>query len=223
MNQGEKKVFWAIGIAFTAVIALTVYLEIQHQEIQRSETQAQSENTIDTAAKSAEVTVIPSGLSPYDLPDAESRGATMLTLYCAQCHELPSPAMHTKTEWAEVLERMKGHMQSTRGGMLRRVLIPPEKDWLILTSYLGSNAQQALDMGTSSDLDSPAGMAFKETCSQCHAAPNPDTHTANEWPRVVLRMKTHIIRTGKKMPDQDTLMQIIEYLQNHAKPSNNKV
>jgi len=32
-------------------------------------------------------------------------------------------------------------------------------------------------------------------------------------------MKSHITRTGKKMPSQDNLMQIIEYLQTHSKIS----
>lgn len=222
MNQGEKRVFWVIGVAFIAVIALTVYLEIQHQEAQQSKSPAGTETTASTSEQTGPVTVIPAGLSPYDLPDADSRGATMLTLYCAQCHELPSPAMHTRTEWDNVINRMKTHMQSTRGGMLRRVLIPPERDWETLQAYLNNHAQVPMDKTITSDLDTPAGKAFKSTCSQCHAAPNPVNHTANEWPRVVLRMKSHIIRTGRNMPDEDTLLQIIEYLQHHAKPSKDK-
>jgi cytochrome c5 len=95
--------------------------------------------------------------------------------------------------------------------------MPPEKDWVILKTYLETNAQVALNDDAGNDFDSAAGKAFKATCSQCHAPPNPKTHTANEWPRVVLRMKSHIIRIGKKMPDQDTLFQIIDFLQKHAK------
>lgn len=219
MNQGEKKVFIWVGIAFAMVIALTVYLEVQYQQSQEPSSQQNHSALSDdqSIASTAATIVIPKGLSPDDLPDAESRGATMLTLYCAQCHELPTPAMHTQSEWKDVLGRMKQHMQSSRGGMLRRVLIPPENDWNILAVYLDKHAQVPLDKTLTSDLDTPAGMAFQSTCSQCHAAPNPGTHTASEWPRVVLRMKTHIMRTGKKMPDQDTLMQIIDYLQQHGK------
>ncbi|WP_455217580.1 hypothetical protein [Kaarinaea lacus] len=206
-----------VGIAFAAVIALTVYLEVQHQGAQE-EKPAPSVNSGKTEiAETEPVTVIPAGLNPYDLPDADSRGATMLTLYCAQCHELPSPSMHSRSEWENVLTRMNDHMQSTRGGMLRRVLIPPEKDWETLQAYMYEYAQLPLDKNTTSGLGSPAGKAFEDACSQCHGAPNPGTHTASEWPRVVLRMKSHITRTGKSMPDQDTLLKIIDYLQKHGK------
>lgn len=217
MNQGDKKVFRVVGLVFVAVIALTVYLEIQHQQTQESGLTTSKKISELKAKQAKQVTVIPSGLNPDNLPDADSRGATMLTLYCAQCHELPSPAMHTRIEWDNVLERMQAHMKTTRGNMLRKALMPPEKDWLILKTYLENHGQVPLDKTTTSDLDTDAGKAFKSTCSQCHAPPNPKTHSRNEWPRVVLRMKSHIIRTGKKMPDQDTLMQIIDYLQKHSK------
>ena len=212
-----------IGIAFAAIIALTVYLEIKHQETHNPNTMASNENNTGSPVNTDKLMVIPAGLNPDNLPDADSRGATMLTLYCVQCHELPPPAMHSSTEWDTVLDRMQDHIQSTRGSMLRHVLMPPEKDWQILKLYLEDHAQIPLDKTTTSDLETDAGQAFKTYCSQCHAPPNPETHTRNEWPRVVLRMKSHILRIGKKMPDQDTLLQIIEYLQNHARPSGGKI
>lgn len=223
MSNGDKKVFAVTGVAFVVILALTVYLEIQHQELQKPESVIEQGISQENNAINEPVTVIPSGLNPDNLPDADSRGATMLTLYCAQCHELPSPLMHSKAEWQEVISRMQNHIQSTRGNMLRRVLMPPEKDWQILEIYLEDHAQIPLDKAATSDLDTDAGQAFKMYCSQCHAAPDPATHTRNEWPRVVLRMKSHILRIGKKMPDQDTLMQIIEYLQNHAKSSGSNI
>lgn len=220
MKPGEKKAFLWIGATVVAVAALTITLEVQHQESQivKISADASKKTSMQESDGISDIS-IPAGISPDDLPDAESRGATMLTLYCAQCHELPPPAMHTANEWQNVIERMKSIMQSRRGGMLTRIIIPPEKDWAILESYLTTHAQIPLDTKQTSGLNTPAGKAFQETCSQCHGAPNPGTHTAREWPRVVLRMKSHIIRTGKTMPSQDDLMQIIEYLQTHGKTS----
>ena len=220
MKPGEKKAFLWVGATVIAVAALTIALELRHQESQTIKVSTDSKKTESTQASDVTTEIsIPAGFNPNDLPDAESRGATMLTLYCAQCHDLPPPAMHTSAEWENVLNRMKTIMQSHRGGILMRIITPPEKDWAILETYLATFSQVPLDKKQTSDLDTPAGKAFQETCSQCHGAPSPATHTTNEWPRVVLRMKSHIVRTGKNMPSQDDLMQIIEYLQTHSKTS----
>ena len=220
MKPGEKKAFLWIGGTVVAVAALTITLELRHQESQTAKISSSSKKTESTLVSDGMTEIsIPAGFNPDDLPDAESRGATMLTLYCAQCHDLPPPTMHTSAEWETVINRMKTIMQSRRGGMLMRIITPPEKDWAILETYLATHSQVPLDKKQTSDLDTPAGKAFQETCSQCHGAPNPATHTTNEWPRVVLRMKSHITRTGKNMPSQDVLMQIIEYLQTHGKTS----
>ena len=202
------------------IAAMTITLELQHKESQTVKTSADSEKIAPMQGlDGASETSIPSGINPVDLPDAKSRGATLLALYCVQCHELPPPAMHTAAEWQKVIDRMKTLLQSRRGGMLMRIITPPKKDWGVLKNYLGTHAQVPLDEKQISDLDTPAGKAFQTTCSQCHAAPSPATHTSNEWPRVVLRMKSHIIKMGKSMPNQDSLMQIIKYLQNHSKAS----
>ena len=140
----------------------------------------------------------------------------MLTLYCVQCHDLPTPSMHTAQEWEYVVERMEKEMQKRRGGILIRVMMPPEKDWEILRTYLTENAQKPIDKSQYSDLDTPAGQAFETTCSQCHAPPDPAQHSPNEWARVVLRMKSNIVAAGKQMPDDATVELITEYLQSHS-------
>ncbi len=218
MKRGEKKAFLWIGIGVAAIAAITITLEVQHQDLQVVSILKDAKKAV-SMHKYGGATNIPVGINPDGLPDAKSRGATMLTLYCAQCHELPPPSMHTTSEWRGVIARMKEFMRLRGGGMLMRTITPPEEDWAILESYLDTHAQVPLDKKQTSDLDTPAGKAFQETCSQCHGAPSPATHTTNEWPRVVLRMKSHIIRTGKTMPSQDGLMQIIEYLQTHSKTS----
>ncbi len=218
MKRGEKKAFLWIGISVAVIAAITITLEVQHQDLQVVSILKDAKDAVSMHKHGGSIN-IPVGIEADDLPDTESRGATMLTLYCAQCHELPPPSMHTAAEWQQVIARMKEFMRLRGGGMLMRTITPPEKDWAILETYLATHAQVPLDKKHTSDLDTPAGKAFQEICSQCHGAPSPDTHTVNEWPRVVLRMKSHIIRTGKTMPSQDVLMQIIEYLQKHSKTS----
>jgi cytochrome c5 len=224
MKPGERNAFIVVGIAIIGVIVLTVYLEIQHRKTHSvnpaTHTGAPLSNNQGTtnSTNDADVKVIPSDMNPDQLPDADSRGATVLTLYCAQCHALPTPTMHTAEEWKAVLHRMQNYINSNGGQMMRHVIMPPKHDWDTLTAYLIANAQVPLDKKHATGLDTTAGKAFQTYCSQCHAAPDPGIHTTHEWPRVVLRMKEHIFRTSKKMPTQDTLMQIIGYLQKHAKP-----
>jgi hypothetical protein len=42
----------------------------------------------------------------------QSPGARLAARYCTQCHELPSPAQHTPTQWPAVVVRMQGYMHS---------------------------------------------------------------------------------------------------------------
>ncbi len=217
MKKGEKHAFQAILVAFVGVIIFTVYYEILYQQ-REEEKQTEAATADEKAAlqKNPGVWVIPKGLNPEALPDPNSRGATMLTLYCVQCHDLPSPSMHTAQEWQAVVDRMEQEMMRRRGGVLIRVMMPPKKDWGILRSYLAQNAQQPLDKSQYADLDTPAGRAFEATCSQCHAAPDPAQHSPNEWARVVLRMKNNITAAGRPIPDDATMDMITEFLKTHG-------
>lgn len=218
MKTGEKRAFMAILIAFVGVIIFTIYYEILYQKREaEKQTTAATADEKASMAKNPGIWVIPKGLNPDALPDPQSRGATMLTLYCVQCHDLPSPTMHTATEWAHVVDRMEKEMQRRRGGVLIRVMMPPEKDWKILRSYLKDNAQLPLDSSQYADLDTPGGQAFQTTCSQCHAAPDPAQHTSAEWARVVLRMKNNINAAGLEMPDDKTVELINGFLKSHSK------
>jgi hypothetical protein len=218
MKTGEKRAFMAILAAFVGVIIFTIYYEILYQK-REAEKQTAAATAGDQAslAQNPGIWVIPKGLNPDALPSPDSRGATMLTLYCVQCHDLPTPVMHTAEEWEVVVNRMEKEMQRRRGGVLIRVMMPPEKDWQILRSYLTDNAQQPLDESQYPDLATAAGQAFQTTCSQCHAAPDPAQHSPNEWPRVVLRMRNNISAAGLKMPDEKTVDLITGFLKAHSK------
>lgn len=218
MKQGEKRAFLGVLIAFVGVLIFTVYYEIQYQ---KREPVAQPERKFieqgNNTGESPGIWVIPAGLNPRDLPDPDSRGATMLLLYCVQCHDLPTPSMHTQEEWKRVLQRMNERMQSRRGGVLMRIMMPPEKDWQILTNYLLRYAQIPADISKLTNLDSPGGQAFQSSCSLCHAAPDPTQHLAAEWPRIVLRMKSNMQSAGKPAPDDASIELIIKFLQDHSK------
>lgn len=58
--------------------------------------------------------------------------------------------------------------------------------------------------------------SFRRYCGQCHAPPNAAVHTMREWPRVVARMRQHMVTQRKAVPDPEQLQEIIAYLQRHA-------
>ena len=67
------------------------------------------------------------------------------------------------------------------------------------------------------DRQSKEAQLFKHYCSQCHALPSTRSHTAQEWPLVVARMKQTMTTQGKATPDNEQLGEIIGYLQRYAK------
>ncbi len=73
-------------------------------------------------------------------------------------------------------------------------------------------------------LDTPAGRMFEQACSQCHALPDPGSHTAAEWPAVVRRMQRNMLWMNRVVgsrfdPREPQLrpVEIIEFLQRHAR------
>ncbi len=208
MLTGEKA---AMAIAAGIVISVglfTYYLE--------SNTTLKSDSSHEHMATPMPG-IIPRGINPDALPDAQGRGAVLLTIYCVQCHDLPTPTMHTAEEWHAVLERMDGHIQARRGGMMSRVAMPSKKDWDTLHNYLTEHSQTPLDPRAYNDLDTPEGEAFQTTCSRCHAAPDPAQHLASEWPRTVLRMKYNMADARQEVPDETTTELIVSYLQRHSR------
>lgn len=74
------------------------------------------------------------------LPEADSSGARLVSTYCGQCHAAPSPTLHTAGEWAEVTQRMRGHIgeQAASGSS---ILVPSTADLDALTEYMGKHAR----------------------------------------------------------------------------------
>lgn len=164
---------------------------------------------------------LPPGIEPKELPEAQSNGAKLLVQYCSQCHDLPSPSMHSAQAWPSVVERMNQRMQMMSGrnmmGMMHDIKAPTNSELETLIAYLQQHAQKPIDKTQYEDLDTPAGKLFDATCSQCHALPDPKQHTADEWPAVVQRMTQNMESMGKSALDREALETILGYLQKHAR------
>lgn len=63
---------------------------------------------------------------------------------------------------------------------------------------------------------SDGGRLFERTCSQCHALPDPQLHSADQWPAVVARMARHISEAGELPPDKQQIEKIDSFLAHYA-------
>lgn len=165
--------------------------------------------------------VLPPGIDPALLPEPQSQGALLLARYCSQCHNLPGPGTHTADEWPAVVERMNLRMQMMSGPDMIEMMVesPDESELQAILHYLQEHAQQPIDMAQYDDLDTSAGRAFQSTCVLCHALPDPQQHTAEEWPAVIERMRQNMVTQGKTVPNEATIGEIVVFLQRHAKGS----
>ena len=142
--------------------------------------------------------ILPPGFEPRQLPQRESRGAQLTVRYCVQCHNLPNPAMHHAAKWPTIVERMvvrmqgRGNMGTLMSEMMAGVEAPGESDVRAMLAYLRRNAQKPLDARKYPEVNRPSGEAFKLACQQCHVLPDPQRHTAAEWPAVVARMQQNM-------------------------------
>ena len=142
--------------------------------------------------------ILPPTFEPEKLPAPKSRGARLMVQYCVQCHNLPNPAMHEAKKWPTVFERMavrmrgKGNMGELMHEMMAGVQAPSDEDAKRLLAYLQRNAQRPLDPKKYPEVNQPEGRSFKLACQQCHVLPDPQRHTAAEWPAVVARMEKNM-------------------------------
>lgn len=170
---------------------------------------------------------LPPGIKPGDLPEPESAGANVLTRYCAQCHHLPNPAMHTAEDWLRVedrmvaRERMMASMHGMGGGMMMRGMMtiraPSVEDERVLLAYLQRHALKPASLETLGAPGTPGLDLFRRTCSQCHALPDPQLHTPDEWPSVVERMRKNMDTMGKPVITDQEREEIVGFLKQKAR------
>lgn len=158
--------------------------------------------------------MLPPEIKRENLPDPDSRGAKLLTHYCNQCHNLPSPAMHTAEEWPAVTSRMFARMSMMSGMM--GIENPSSEEQLIIISYLKANSLKSVSPGMLPSPASKGAVLFKEACSRCHALPDPSIHTPQEWRAVVQRMRGNMQAMGKRVITNEEMTEIVAYLSNHA-------
>lgn len=154
--------------------------------------------------------IIPEGLSGTDIPESDSRGGKFFARYCHQCHNPPNPAMYSSDEWPEVFERMVGHAQ-TIGGSMKGIILPSVDEKREIISYLQKHGLKAIPKNDPS-LRSSEAFQFVWFCSTCHAAPDPASHTADEWRDVVKRMDGHRKSWGRSSMTSAEMDQVIEFL-----------
>ncbi len=160
---------------------------------------------------SAKVALPPAGFGPADLPEPHSAGAILLAQFCDQCHALPSPAMHSATDWPRVPRRMWLRMELLPDSLGIRT--PAEGDRGIVLDYLVANALSV----SGSELPAGAGREdFALVCSRCHALPDVRLHTSGDWPAVFLRMERNMERMNVARPTPQQTNDILLYLQDVA-------
>ncbi len=173
--------------------------------------------------------LLPPSIEPGQLPEPQSAGARLTARYCIQCHYLPNPQMHTPARWQPVVERMlwrmrgEGNMGALMKDMMAGVTAPGDADAATLVAYLRKHGQREIDPQHPA-LGTRSGQMFSIACSQCHALPDPQRHTAGEWPSVVRRMQQHMAWTNtvvgipalRTNPELDTA-EIVRLLQRHAR------
>jgi hypothetical protein len=142
--------------------------------------------------------IIPPGFTAAMLPEPGSPGARLTLRYCVQCHNLANPAMHDARRWPSVVARMvprmegKGNMGKLMSEMMAGVESPNPEDTLAVTAYLRKHAQRPLDPKKIPEVNAPAAESFRLACGQCHVLPDPQRHSAKEWPAVVARMQKNM-------------------------------
>ena len=156
----------------------------------------------------AKVALPPPGIAPGDLADPGSSGAHLVVQYCTQCHALPSPAMHSATDWPRVVRRMWLRMDRLPDSL--GIKTADEGDRMTVLQYLTGHALQV------SGAELPPGQGredFAAMCSRCHALPDVKIHSAAEWPAVFLRMESNMDRMNVSRPNTEQTGKILMYLQ----------
>jgi hypothetical protein len=184
--------------------------------------------------------ILPKRVEPSALPESDSIGARLTSLYCVQCHHLPNPAMHDSASWPRVVERMlprmrgEGNMGRLMAEMMvgpgdpRPLAVPSADETSRIVEYLRRHALRPVADASPllrRALEGEQGRMFAQACSQCHALPDPAGHSAGEWPAVVRRMEQNMqwmnrVVGTRPHPDepQFRVSAITDFLQRFAQP-----
>ena len=156
----------------------------------------------------ANVALPPPGVTAADLPEPNSKGAQLVAQYCGQCHNIPTPQMHSATDWPSIARRMWLRMELLPSTL--QVKVPSAGERFAILDYLNTNALKV----SGSTLPPGVGReAFSQVCSRCHALPDPRTHSREDWPTVYARMERNMERMKVPAPTREQTTDILLYLQ----------
>jgi len=132
---------------------------------------------------SAKVALPPPADPAIDIPDPTSPGARLVGRYCTACHAVPTPQIHSATDWPRVARRMWLRIDGLPESV--DVARPTGAERTVMLRYLIGNALQvsgaALPAG-------PGRAEFVAVCSRCHELPDPGSRAQEDWLAVVVRM-----------------------------------
>lgn len=156
---------------------------------------------------------MPPRLEAADLPNAASAGAQLLAQYCAQCHNLPHPGMHTAAEWPALTRNMIQLSEVTARFAGRPGLrTPSTSERQQIDAYLAEQALRPLPP------DTPVPAVYMEVCGDCHAAPDPALYPSSAWPAVFARMAGHRVPMARAPLDPLEATRVLAYLSEQSAP-----
>lgn len=158
---------------------------------------------------------MPEGVPASALPEPDSRGARLVARYCSQCHGIPSPARQSAEDWEPTVRRMVDRMEHMARMPMHRIEAPSDEEEQAILAYLQAHALRAVDPEEVTD-GGPGARLFADTCSRCHALPDPEQHTPEAWPAVVARMRGHMREMGVEEITDEQAAAIVEYLRRAA-------
>ena len=154
------------------------------------------------------VALPPDDFEAVDLPDPSTTEARLLVKYCAQCHGIPAPSMHSAADWPSVARRMWRRMERLPDSLA--VGVPGVGERARLLDYILGNSLQV------SGASLPIGQGrreFAEVCSRCHALPDPWVHSPQDWPAVFMRMERNMERMNVIPATSEEATRILLYLE----------
>lgn len=155
---------------------------------------------------------MPDGVPASTLPEPESRGARFVARYGSQCHGIPSPARQSAEDWEPTLRRMVGRMDHMARMPMHGIEAPSEEEEEAILAYLQEHALRAAEPDELPD-GGPGARLFADTCSRCHALPDPAQHAPGEWPGVVARMRANMRAMRVEEITDEQAAAIVDYLE----------
>jgi len=116
---------------------------------------------------------MPPAIGPAELPEPDAAGAQLLTQYCTQCHDLPSPKQHSASGWSATVARMNMRMQWMSKNSPMNIKAPSGDELRTLTAYLEKHASDpkatTTPGGRQETSPIPAGKAATEILRERYA------------------------------------------------------